>query len=164
MLVHQAPALLHHLFETQDGRSPTGSRTYGEDDTAVQFMIYSTFQLQSAGPACSGPMETSHVVKLYKPSPTPILYVGPVLGQVSLMPLFLSGNSLPTILHCCFFKLQSSNSHMYCCADVAKESCRKESNIYEPSMRSTNGCGTLGVASLVPGVCQFLRQKCCKWL
>ena len=39
--------------------------------------------------------------QLYKPSPTPILYVGPasnVLGRVPLMQLFLIGDSAPTIL------------------------------------------------------------------
>ena len=40
------------------------------------------------------------VQKLYESSPTPILYVGlvaDVLGRVPLMPLFLLGNSTPTI-------------------------------------------------------------------
>ena len=42
------------------------------------------------------------VQKLYKPSPTPILYVGlpaNVLGHMPLMLLFLLGNSSPTIPH-----------------------------------------------------------------
>ena len=53
-----------------------GRRTYGEDDIAVQLMFYSTFEkLVLPG---SGPMETRRVVKLYKPSPIPILFVGPV--------------------------------------------------------------------------------------
>ena len=42
------------------------------------------------------------VQKLYKASPTPILYVGlaaDVLGRAPLMPLFLLGNSTPTISH-----------------------------------------------------------------
>ena len=47
-------------------------------------------------------MEGVGVQKLYEPSPTPILHVGPaanVLGCVLLMPLFLRGNSTPTIPH-----------------------------------------------------------------
>ena len=47
-------------------------------------------------------MEAVGVQKLYKPSPTPILYVGPaanVLGRVPLMHLFLLGNSTLTIPH-----------------------------------------------------------------
>ena len=77
-------------------------------------------------------METRRVVKLYKPSPTPILYVGPVsnvLGRVPLMPLFLRGNSTPTIPHC-FRNLQRSK-FPYCCADVAKESGWKGNNVYD---------------------------------
>ena len=85
-------------------------------------MFYSTFEvLDLPG---SGPMETRHVVKLCKPSPTPILYVGPVsnvLGRVPLMPLFM-----PTIQHCSH-NLQRSK-FPYCCADVAKESGRIGSN------------------------------------
>ena len=45
-------------------------------------------------------MEAMGVKKLYEPSPPPILYVGlfaDVLGRVPLMPLFLLGNSTPTI-------------------------------------------------------------------
>ena len=46
-----------------------------EDGLAVQLMFYSTFEvLDLPG---SGPIETRRVVKLYEPSPTPILYVGP---------------------------------------------------------------------------------------
>ena len=60
----------------RDGRSPTGRRTYGEDDIQVQLMFYITFGVLDL--PCSGLMETHRVVKLYEPSPTPILYVGPV--------------------------------------------------------------------------------------
>ena len=45
------------------------------------------------------------------------------------MPLFLRRNSTPTIPHC-FRNLQRSK-FPYCCADVAKELGRKESNVYE---------------------------------
>ena len=65
--------------------------TYGPDDIQVQLVFYSIFETKSMG-----------VQRLYKPSPTPILYVGlvaDVLGRVPLMPLFLPGNSTPTIPH-----------------------------------------------------------------
>ena len=47
-------------------------------------------------------LEAMGVQKLYEPSPTPILYVGlapDVLGRVPLMPLFLLGNSTPSLRH-----------------------------------------------------------------
>ena len=65
--------------------------TYGPDDIQVQLVFYSTFEPKAMG-----------VQRLYEPSPTPILYVGlvaDVLGRVPLMPLFLLGNSTPTIPH-----------------------------------------------------------------
>ncbi len=51
-----------------------------------------------------GPMEDAGVIKLYEPSesPTPCLYMADVqnmVGRVLLMPLFLAGNSTPTIPH-----------------------------------------------------------------
>ena len=48
----------------------------------------------------------------------------------------------------------------YGCADVVKESGRKGSNVYDS--RSTNGCGALGGASLVQGICQCLRLRCAR--
>ena len=67
----------------------------------MQLMFYSTFEVVEL--PGSGPMETRRVVKLYEPSPTPILYLDPalnvlaLLGQVPLMTLFLRGNSTLTI-------------------------------------------------------------------
>ena len=53
----------------RDGGSPTGRRTYGEDDIQVQWMFDSTFEvLDLPG---SGPMETRRVVKLCEPAPQP---------------------------------------------------------------------------------------------
>ena len=49
-----------------------------------------------------GPMEDAGVVKLYKPSPTPCLYVAHaenMVGRIPLMPCFLDGNATPTIPH-----------------------------------------------------------------
>ena len=72
--------------------------TNGPDNIQVQLVFYSTFEpMVLPG---GGPMEAMGVQKLYEPSPTPILYVGlvaDVLGRVPLMPLFLLGNSTPTI-------------------------------------------------------------------
>ena len=54
-------------------------------------MFYSTFEKLDSDLPSSGPMETRCVVKLYEPSPTPILYVGPVsnvLGRVPGCPGF----------------------------------------------------------------------------
>ena len=76
--------------------------TYGPDDiqARVQLVFYSTFEpMVLPG---GGPMEAMGVQKLYEPSPTPILYVGlvaDVLERVPWMPLFLLGNSTPTIPH-----------------------------------------------------------------
>ncbi len=44
------------------------------------------------------------MTKLYEPFPTPYLYVAPaanMVGRVPLIPLFLAGNSTPTIPHKC---------------------------------------------------------------
>ena len=46
-------------------------------------------------------MGDTRVLKLYEPSPTPILYVEPaqnMVGRVLIMHLFLDGNPTPTIL------------------------------------------------------------------
>ena len=82
----------------------------------------------------SGPMESKGIRKVYDPSPTPILYVGPisnVLGRVPLMPLFLHGNSTPTIPHQ-LRHLQRSKFPLGCAqADASNKSGRKGSNVHE---------------------------------
>ena len=115
-----------------DGKSPTGRRTYGVDDKAVQLMFYNTFEVLDL--PCSGPMEfyknssrCEVVLALSVAHPL----CGPCLkcaGASALVPLF-SGNSNPTIPHC-FHNLQRSK-FPYCCADLTKESGRKGSNVYE---------------------------------
>ena len=63
---------------------------------------------------------------------TPIHYVGlaaDVLGRVSLMPLFLLGNSTPTIPHQLHQHRSARFPHGL--ADAADESGRKGSNVYE---------------------------------
>ena len=57
--------------------------TYGTDDIQVQLVFYSTFEPVVLPGGC--PMEAVGVQKLYEPSPTPILHVGPaakVMGNV----------------------------------------------------------------------------------
>ena len=77
-------------------------------------------------------MDTTPVQKFYEPSPTPILYVGlaaDVLGRVPLMPLFLLGNSTPTIPHQLRQHRRSKFPHGE--ADAADASGKKGSNVYE---------------------------------
>ena len=80
-----------------------------------------------------GPIESMSVQKLYEPSPMPILYVGLApdeLGRVPLMPLFLIGNSTPTIPHQLRQHRSARFPHGLALADAADESCRKGSNEY----------------------------------
>ncbi len=60
------------------------------------------------------------MIKLYEPSPTPCPYVADVqnmVGRVPLMPLFLAGNSTPTIPH--IFSKRKDSGFRYGCADAA---------------------------------------------
>ena len=71
----------------------------GPNDIEAHLVFFSTFE-ELKLPA-TGPMDHA-TNKLYKQSPTPILYVGPcdlMLGRVPLFPLFLKGNSTPTVPH-----------------------------------------------------------------
>ena len=99
-------------------------------------------------------MEALGVQKLYKPSPTPILYVGlaaDVLGRVPLTPLFLLGNSTPTIPH--QLRQHWSARFPHGLADAADESGRKWSNVYEINQ----WLWQFGRGKLVCGACQWLR-------
>ena len=80
----------------------------------------------------NGPMEDSGVIKLYEPSPTPCLYVAPaenMVGRVPLMPLFLAGNSTPTIPH--LYSKRKDTGFPMGCADAAGVDGRRGSNVYE---------------------------------
>ena len=73
--------------------------------------------------------------KLYEPSPTPILYVGPcdlMLGRVPLFPLFLKGNATPTIPH----KLRHLEgcAFQFGTADAAAADGRRGGDVYEPEV------------------------------
>ena len=101
----------------------------------------------------------NHTVKLYEPSPTPCLYVAPaenMMGRVPLIPLFLAGNSTPTIPH--MFSKNKAAGFPSGCADAAALDGRRGSNIYEvnPSRR---GCGGLGAASPALGACRSIRLQ-----
>ncbi len=104
----------------------------------------------------TGPMEDSGVVKLYEPSPTPCLYVAPVenmVGRVPLMQLFLAGNATPTIPH--LYSKHKDSGFPFGCADPAAV----DRGVAAMSMRSTCGCGNLGVASSSWVVCQLRRLQ-----
>ena len=72
------------------------------------------------------------MTKLYEPSPTPCLYVAPaanMVGRVPLIPLFLAGNSTPTIPHK-YSKHKSSGFPAGSC-DTADADGKRGSNVYE---------------------------------
>ena len=75
------------------------------------------------------------MVKLYEPSPTPCLYVAPaenMVGRVSLIPLFLAGNSSQNIPHrFSYFSKHKDAAFTFGCADAAAVDGRRGSNIYE---------------------------------
>ena len=95
-------------------------------------MFFSTFE-ELKLPA-TGPMD--HVTTiLYEQSPTPILYVAPcdlMLGRAPLFPLFLKGNSTPTIVTIPH-KLRhlQGSAFQFGNADAAAAEGRRGSNVYE---------------------------------
>jgi hypothetical protein len=124
------------------------------DDLLRELVFFNTFEELNS--PIAGPMEDSGVVKLYEPSPTPCLYVAPVenmVGRVPLMPLFLAGNATATMPH--LYSKRKESGFPLGCADAAAVDGRRGSNVYEPSMRSTRGCGNLGVASRAWVTCQL---------
>ncbi len=81
-------------------------------------------------------MEDTGLIKLHEPSPTPCLYVAPVqnmAGRVPLIPLFLAGNSTPTIPH--LYSMRRDSGFPMGCADSAAVDGRRgsNSNVYEVS-------------------------------
>ena len=128
----------------KDGRLPK-NRTYktGPDDLLYHLVFFNTFEELKL--PIKGPMEDAGVIKLYEPSSTPFLYVAPaqnMVGRVPLIPLFLAGNSTPTIQHK-YSKRRDSGFPMGC-ADAAAENGRRCSNVYEVN----------------PWLWQFGRQGC----
>ena len=98
---HARPQLFFKcLLCPQNGRPPKNpSWTHGPNDIKACLVFFSAFEelkLQASGPIDSA------TTKLYKQSPTPIMYVAPcelMLGRVPLYPCFLQGNATPTIPH-----------------------------------------------------------------
>ena len=77
-------------------------------------------------------MERAGVSKLYELFPTPCLYVAPaanMVGRVPLIPLFLAGNSTPTIPHQ-YSQHKRSGFPVGSC-DTAAADGRRGSNVYE---------------------------------
>ena len=100
------------------------------DDLLRELVFFSTFEELNL--PIKGPMEDSGVIKLYEPSPTPCLYVAPaenMVGRVPLMPLFLAGNSTPTIPH--LYSKRKDTGFQMGCADTAGVDGRRGSNVYE---------------------------------
>ncbi len=119
------------VLRPKDGRLPK-NRTYktGPDDIVYTLVFFSTFEELKL--PIWGPMEDSGVIKMYEPSPTPFLYVADVqnmMGRVPLMPLFLAGNSTPTIPH--IFSKSKDSGFPYGCADAAATDGWRGSNVYE---------------------------------
>jgi hypothetical protein len=90
---------------------------------------FSSVPLKSLTCQLKGLWRTKGVVKLYKPSPTPCLYVAPAenMGKVPLMPLFLAGNATPTIPH--MFSKCKDAGFPFGCTDAAALDRRRGSNI-----------------------------------
>lgn len=98
-------------------------------DLPYHLVFFSTFEELKL--PISGPMERAGVIKLYEPSPTPCLYVGPasgMVGRVPLNPLFLDGNLTPTIPHK-YSQHQGSGFPAGSC-DTAAADGRRGSNVY----------------------------------
>jgi hypothetical protein len=105
----------------------------GPDDLAYTLVFFSAFEVLEL--PIKGPMEDAGVIKLYEPSPTPCLYVAPaenMVGRVPLIPLFLAGNSTPTIPH--VFSKRRDSGFPYGCADSAAVDGRRGSNVYEVNL------------------------------
>ena len=100
---HARPQLFFKcLLRPRNGRLPkNNSWVRGPNDIEAHLVFFSTFE-ELKLPAM-GPMDQA-TTKLYESSPTLILYVALchgelMLGRVPLFPLFLKGNSTPTIPH-----------------------------------------------------------------
>ena len=108
----------------------TSSYHFMPDDLLRELVFFNTFEELDL--PIKGPLEDSGVVKLYEPSPTPCLYVAPaenMVGRVPLMPLFLAGNSTPTIPH--LYSKRKDSGFPMGCADAAAVDGRHGSNVYE---------------------------------
>ncbi len=119
------------------GRTPKNpSYRFDPHDLLFILVVFSTFEELNL--PIHGPMEDAGVLKLYDPSLIPCLYVAPVanmLGRVPLIPLFLAGNSTPTIPH--LFSKQKGSGFPMGSADTAAADGRRGSNVYEDNEVNT---------------------------
>jgi hypothetical protein len=102
----------------------------GPDDLSYYLVFFSTFEELTL--TIKGPMEDARVIKLHEPSPTPCPYVAMaenMVGRAPLIPLFLAGNSTPTIPH--MFSKRKDSGFPYSCADSAAADGRRGSDVYE---------------------------------
>ncbi len=119
------------VLSPRNGRKPKNSTyTIGPDDTMHSFVFFSSFEVLDL--PIKWPMEDAGVTKLYELPPTPCLYVAPaanMVGRVPRIPLFLAGNSTPTIPH--MLRKRKDAGFPYGCADAAAADGRRGSNVYE---------------------------------
>ena len=153
------PSLFHLLFEIQGWEvANRPSHVWrGRYPSSVDVLQH----LRSAGPAlfrsdgnlwrCEVVLALSYAHPLYEPRLK-------CAGRVPLMPSFLHESSMPIIQHC--FRNLLHSKVPYSCADVAKESGRNGSNVYEVNQclwRFARGKPRLG--GLSPTVCQYQRLR-----
>jgi hypothetical protein len=126
------PQLLFTCYLRPKGGRPPKNPTYSccPDDLCYRLVFFSTFEELKV--PIWGPMESAGVNKLYEPSPTPCLYVAPaanMVGRIPLIPLFLAGNSTPTIPH--KYNQHKRSGFPVGCCDTAAADGRRGSNVYE---------------------------------
>ncbi len=130
----------------------------GPDDLRHHLVFFSTFEELKL--PIGGPMESAGVTKLYEPSPTPCLYVAPavntgMVGRVPLIPLFLAGNSTPTIPYQ-YSKHNNSGFPMGSC-DTAAQGGRRGSNVHVPEVNTWLSQFGRGKQRPAWVVCQWIR-------
>ncbi len=128
------PQLLFTCYLRPTGGRPpkNASSRCCPDDLRYHLEFFSTFEELKL--PISGPMERARVTKLYEPLPTPCLYVAPaanMVGRVALIPLFLAGNSTPTIPH--QYSQHKRSGFLVGSRDTAAADCRCGSHVYEVS-------------------------------
>jgi hypothetical protein len=116
--------------------APPKNQSYkiSPDDLMFNLVFFSTFEELNL--PIHGPMEDAEVLKLrlYEPDPILCLYVAPVdhmVGKAPLIPLFLAGNSTPTIPHKFSKHKGSGPGFPMGCADSAASDGRRGRSVYE---------------------------------
>jgi hypothetical protein len=130
MLAHSSSLLATFIRKMEEPRRIHSHYRLCPDDIQYNMDFFSTFEELKL--PISGPMERAGVTKLYEPSPTPCLYVAPascMVGRVPLIPLFLAGNSTPTIPH--KFKNHKSSGFPAGICNTAAVDGQRGSNVYE---------------------------------